>query len=293
MVMAKEKRPEDIANAQEKKRIQDEKRQLKKEQKNQRKEAKRRAKEIAKREDALTEDEEGNGFVTFGATLIIVILWIAVVCVIIKLDIGGFGSSVLTPILKDVPVINRILPGTSLTETTDDESYGGYTSLKDAVEQIKALELELERTQIASNAKDEELEALKAEIIRLQDFEETQVEFQRIRTEFYEEVVYSEKGPGVEAFQEYYESMDPTTAEYIYKQVVAQAEESSEIQEYAETYAQMKPKQAAALFEAMTDNLNLGARILGLMTPEQRAEIFDAMDPEVAAKYTKIMDPES
>ncbi len=291
--MAKEKRPEDIATAQEKRKLQAEKKQLKKEQQNQRKEAKRRAKEIAKREDALAEDEEGNGLVTFGATLVIVVLWLLVVCVIIKMDIGGFGSSVLTPILKDVPVINRILPGTSLTETTDSEAYGGYTSLKDAVEQIKALELELERTQVSSNAKDEEIESLKAEVIRLQEFEKTQLEFQRIQTEFYEEVVYAEKGPGEEAFQKYYESMDPATAEYIYKQIVTQQEESSDVQEYADTYAQMKPKQAAALFEAMTDNMNLGARILGLMTSEQRAEIFDAMDPEIAAKYTKILDPES
>jgi len=291
--MAKEKRPEDIAAAQERKRLQAEKKQLKKEQKNQRKEAKRRAKEIAKREEALTEDEDGNGLVTFGATLVIVMLWLLVVCVIIKMDIGHFGSNVLTPILKDVPVINRILPGNSLTETTDEEAYGGYTSLKDAVEQIKALELELERMQLASKSKDEELENLKAEIIRLQEFEKTQVEFQRIRTEFYEEVVYSEKGPGVEAFQEYYENMDPTTAEYIYKQVVAQNEESSDVQKYADTYAQMKPKQAAALLEAMTDNLSLGTRILSLLSSEQRADIFDAMDPEVAAKYTKMLDPES
>lgn len=291
--MAKEKRPEDIAAAQEKKQLQAERKQLKKEQKNQRKEAKRRAKEIAKREDALAEEEEGNGLVTFGATLLIVLLWLMVVCVIIKMDIGGFGSTVLTPILKDVPVINRILPGNALTETTDEEAYGGYNSLKDAVEQIKALELELEKAQLASKSKDEELESLKAEVLRLQEFEKAQVEFQRIQTEFYEEVVYSEKGPGVEAFEEYYESMDPTTAEYIYKQVVIQKEESSDVQEYADTYAQMKPKQAAALLEAMTDNLSLGTRILSLLSSEQRAEIFDAMDPEVAAKYTKMLDPES
>ena len=131
---------------QEKKRIQNEKQQLKKDQKNQRREVKRRAKEIAKQEEALG-DEEGNGLVTFGATVFIVALWLAVICVIVKLDIGGFGSSVLTPILKDVPVINKILPGVSLTETTDPESYGGYSSLPEAVEYIKELEMEIERLQ--------------------------------------------------------------------------------------------------------------------------------------------------
>ncbi len=292
--MAREKSQEELMTEAEKKQLQNEKKQLKKEQREQKKEAKRRAKEIAKREDALNEDDEGNGLLTFGATILIVALWLAVICIIIKLDIGGFGSSVLTPILKDVPIINRILPGQEfLTETTDSENYGGYTSLKDAVEQIKNLELELERVQTESAAKDEDLKSLKAEVLRLKEFEEKQVEFQRIRTEFYEDVVYSEKGPGVEAFQEYYESMDPTTAEYIYKQVIVQLEESQEIQNFAATYSEMKPKQAAGIFEAMTDNLNLAARILRVMSAEDRGAIMGVMDAEVAARLTKILDPES
>lgn len=276
----------------EKKKIQNEKKQLKKDQREQKKEAKRRAKEIAQQEEALGE-EEGNGLATFGATILIVFLWLAVICVIVKLDIGGFGSSVLTPILKDVPVVNKILPGMSLTETTDPESYGGYSSLQDAVDYIKQLELELERVQTASNAKDEKIENLEAENDRLAQFEAKQVEFQRIQKEFYDEVVYSDKGPGVEEYRKWYEEMDPSTAEYLYKQVVVQMEESQEIQDYAQTYADMKPKAAAAMFETMTDDLNLVAKILGAMSVESRADILDAMDSTIAGKLTKIMDPDS
>lgn len=291
--MAKERTPEETASENEKKKINDEKKQLKKEQKEQKKEAKRRAKEIAKREDALDDEGESNGFVTFIATVFIVILWIVVICVIIKLDIGGFGSSVMAPLLRDVPVVNRILPKNSLTMTNDPDSYGGYSSLQEAVDQIKSLELQLEQAQTSNNAKDEQITALNAEVARLQEFEKKQVEFQRIRTEFYEEVVYSDKGPGAEEYRKYYEEMDPTTAEYLYKQVVAQLQESAEIQDYAQTYSEMKPKQAAAAFEQMTDNLTLVAKILNAMSAEERAKILDAMDSEVVAKLTKIMDPES
>lgn len=290
--MAREKSHEELVAETEKKKIHDEKQQLKKQQKEQRKEAKRRAKEIAKREDALA-DDEGSGLLTFGATILIVALWLAVICIIIKLDIGGFGSSVLTPILKDVPVINCILPGVNVTETTDGESYGGYTSLKDAVEQIKSLELQLEKVQSENATKDEDLKNLKAEVLRLKEFEEKQVEFQRIRNEFYEEVVYSDKGPGVAAFQEYYESMDPATAEYIYKQVVTQLEENQEVLDFAATFSEMKPKQAAGIIEEMTDNLNLAARILKMLSAEERGNIMGVMDPDVAARLTKILDPES
>ena len=290
---SREKTPEEIAAIAEKRRLQGERKKLKKDQKAQRKEAKRRAKEIAKQEEALGDDEDGGGLATFGATLLVVALWLAVICVIVKLDIGGFGSSVLTPILKDVPVVNRILPSNSLTETTDQEAYGGYTSLKEAVAQIEALELELERTQSASKVKDEELDKLKAEVLRLQEFEEKQVEFQRIRQEFGEEVLYAENGPGVEEYVKYYEALDPTTAEALYKQAVIRLEESKEIEDYAAAYSEMKPKQAAGIFEAMTDNLNLAARILNVMSAEDRGEILGVMDSEVAAKLTKLMDPES
>ena len=291
--MAREQSPEELATKAEKERLKAEKRELAKEEKLRKKEAKKRAKEIARREDELAEDEEGNGLAAFGATLLIITLWLAVICIVVKLDIGGFGSSVLKPLLQDVPVLNLILPGNSMTETTDKDSFGGYTNLQDAVEQIKELELQLERAQNEINVNEDEVKALKAEVLRLQEFEKKQVEFQRIRTEFYEEVIYAQNGPGAEAYQKYYEAMDPTTAEYIYKQVIMQLEESKEIQAYAQAYSEMKPKQAAGIFEEMTDNLELVARILKVMTAEDRGAIMGVMDAEVAAKLTKIMDPEA
>ena len=89
--------------------------------------------------------------------------------------------------------------------------------------------------------------------------------------------------------------MDPTTAEYLYKQVIQELQVSQEIQDYVAAYSNMKPKEAAALFEQMTDNegIQLAARILGAMNPEDRAAIFNEMDKEVAARITKILDPET
>lgn len=291
--MAKQEDPRQMAVQAEKNQIKNEKKQLKSEQKQQKKEAKRRAREIAKREDQLEDDEEKGGFGTFLATIMIVMVWLAVILVIIKLDVGGFGSKVLTPILEDVPVLNRILPGNPVRETNDPESYGGYSSLTDAVEYIRQLELELEKAQTSNNEKDNEIAELNAEVTRLKEFEQRQVEFQRIKTEFYEEVIYAEKGPGAEAYQKYYEAMDPSTAEYIYRQVVVQLEESKEIQDWAAAFSQMKPKQAAKILEEMEDSLDVAARILKTVGAERRGDIMGAMDPEIAAKLTKIMDPEA
>ncbi len=276
-------------------RLKEEKKKLKNEKKEQRKAAKARARELANQEEELMEESGGAGSGSvFLVTFIIVLIWVAILCLIIKLDFGGFGSNVLTPILKDVPVLNKILPNTmeESLESGEEETYGGYKSLQEAVDYIKELELELERAQSAQNSSSEEVEQLKAEVERLKTFEDSQVEFQRIKTEFYEEVVYADNGPGIEEYRRYYEEMDPATAEYLYKQVITQIEESDEIKDYAAAYSAMKPK-AAAIFESMTDNLDLAVRILGVMDADQRGKILGAMDTEIAARITKLMDPES
>lgn len=277
----------------EKKRLKEEKKKIKDEQKAQRKEAKQRAKEISAQEAQLADDEETGGVSVFLVTVVIVLIWLAILCLLIKLDVGGFGSNVLAPVLRDVPVINKILPSESVVTTDDEEAYGGYTSLREAVDYIKQLELELEQAQADNNVDSEQLEEMQAEIDRLQTFEDAQVEFERIKTEFYEEVVYADKGPGAAEYQKYYESMDPTTAEYLYKQVVQQEEASQEIKDYAQAYAEMKPKEAAGIFEQMTDDLELAAKILNQMSTEDRGKILGVMDPAIAARLTKIMDPES
>ena len=291
--MAEQLLNEEVDTKAEKQRLKEEKKKIKDEQKAQRKEAKKRAKEISAQEAQLTEDEEAGGVSVFLVTVVIVVIWLAILCLLIKLDVGGFGSNVLAPVLKDVPVINKILPAESVITTDDEEAYGGYTSLREAVDYIKQLELELEQAQSSSNTDSEEMDQMRAEIERLQTFEDAQVEFERIKNDFYEEVVYADKGPGAEAYQKYSESMDPTTAEYLYKQVVQQQEASKEIKDYAQAYADMKPKEAATIFENMTDDLELAAKILNQMSTEDRGKILGVMDPTVAARLTKIMDPES
>ena len=282
----------------EKRRFKEEQKKQKQKQAQQKKEAKKKAKEIAAKEAEISE-EEGDGTASVVlTTLIIVLVWVGIICALIKLDVGGFGSGVIAPIIKNVPVLNMILPDESTGNAVVDENgeevdVGGYTSLKEAVAEIEDLEDELIDYQEELNAKNERILALEEEIKRLETFEDMQVEFERIKTEFYNEVVYSEKGPGEAAYQKYYESMDPATAEVLYKQVVSQTEENAEIEAYAQAYSEMKPKQAAAIFEEMTGNLDLAARILGEMEADERGAILGVMDPEVAAKLTKIMEPDS
>lgn len=274
--------------------LKESKKQSKQEQKNQRKEAKKKAKELESQERELDEQIDGSSASVVIVTLFIILIWLGILVLLVKMDVGGFGSNVLTPILKDVPVINKILPSESTTETTkNEEAYGGYNSLKDAVEQIKTLEKQLDQAQSTNATYAEQIDTLKTEVQRLKTFEDNQVEFQKIKEQFYEEVVYAENGPGADEYRQYYEEMDPTTAEALYKQVIQTEAADKQMQEYANTFSNMQASEAAAILGNMTDNLDLAASILKNLDVSTRGAILGAMDSAIAARIVKIMDPNS
>lgn len=276
-----------------KQQLKETKKQFKQEQKNQRKEAKRRARELENQERELDEQIEGSSAPVAIVTLFIIVIWLGILALLIKMDVGGFGSNVLAPIFEDVPVINKILPTESSTESLNEQTYGGYSSLKEAVEQIKKQEIELQKLQNDNATYIEQVEALKAEVERLKTFEDNQVEFQKIKEQFYEEVVYADNGPGADEYRAYYEEMDPTTAETLYKQVIASEATDKAMEDYISTFSNMDSSAAAKILETMTDNLDLAADILSGMSASSRAGIMSNMDSSIAARIAKIMAPEA
>lgn len=247
------------------------------------------AKKKAKEEENTEEESGGSRIAVVAVTIAFIAVWLGILVLVIKTDIGGFGSTVLQPILKDVPYVNKILPGTAEEETVDAQY--PYTTLDEAIARIKELEVQLADAQSQTNASSDNVEQLQAEVARLKEFEEQQAAFEEEKTKFYKEVVFADNAPDISEYRAYYESIDPANAEILYKQVVEQEEADAKIQEYADTYAQMKPKQAAAIMEQMTDNLDLVAKILQNMDTSARGAILGAMDSEVAARITKIMEP--
>ena len=251
-------------------------------------------KEIDKEENnELDEEKEGGKGVLALVTVLIIIIWLGIIAILIKTDVGGFGSTVLYPILKDVPYINKILPNQESTQgtyETADTQYQ-YSSLDDAVNRIKELELQLDEAQNKKKKDKQTIKDLKKQIKDLSSYKKDQAAFEKEKEKFYEEVVFSDEAPDINEYKTYYESIDPENAEVLYKQVVQQLQDDQKVTDYANTYASMKPKEAAAIFDSMTDNFDLVAKILGAMDSDSRANILGAMNSDNAAKITKIMNP--
>ena len=267
----------------------------KKKLKEEKKKAKREAREAKKKakadRDELEDENEstGNKFVLFVVTLLVIVIWLGIIALLIKTDVGGFGSTVLYPYLKDVKYVNKVLPEVSSDADVDTEHQ--FDSIDDAVNRIKELELQLDEANSSLTTDSETIDSLQSQVDELSTYKEAEAEFEAEKEKFYEEVVFSDQAPDISEYKTYYESIAPENAEVLYKQVVEQLEADQEISDYATTYASMKPKEAAAIFDTMTDNLELVSDILKAMDTESRANILGKMNADTAAKVTEMMEP--
>ncbi|MCI7107989.1 MAG: hypothetical protein PUA77_00775 [Lachnospiraceae bacterium] len=244
----------------------------------------------AQMDDEEEEEKAGGKLVLALVTVLIIAIWLGIIAILIKSDVGGFGSSVLYPILKDVPYINKILPKPEGEYEVEDTQYQ-YGSLDEAIARIKELEVELDEAKGQNKKDSKTIDDLKAQIEDLSTYKEDEAAFEKEKQKFYEEVVFSDEAPDINEYKTYYESIDPENAEVLYKQVVEQITYDEQVQDYVKTYSNMKPKEAAAIFDTMTDDLGLVADILMNMGAQQRADILGKMNATTAAKLTQIMEP--
>ena len=243
-----------------------------------------------KKKDKKKKSEEKDGIFSRILTIIIVLfivaIWLAIFALLIKYDVGGFGSTVLRPMLKDIPGINQILPDIPDEQAAEENNYP-YKNLPEAMDRISELEAELAAANGTKKGNANYLAQLEAEVARLKTFEENQLQFQKEKDKFDKEVVFNDKAPDPEEYKKYYESIDPDNAAEIYRQVVEQQDTEKKLVEQAEMYKNMKPEEAAAILNGMGGDLDLVANILLHMKTKDAGAILAKMDTNMAAKITK------
>ena len=240
----------------------------------------------------MAEEQEtaGGKLVVFFATIVIIAIWLGILALLVRLDVGGFGSTVLYPILKDVPYVNKILPEAKKKEE-ENEDYP-YKTLDEAIARIQELEGELDGSLQSDKDKDARIEELQAQVRKYRKYRDNEAAFETLKQEFYEEVVFGDDAPDISEYQKFYEAIDSDNAEVLYKEVVEQGQYNDKVNDYVKTYSSMKAKEAAAIFDTMTDDMSLVKRILEKMTSESRADILSAMSEDNAAKLTKMLEPD-
>ena len=149
-------------------------------------------------EEGYEQEKLGSKMLLFLVTILIIAIWLGIIALLIKMDVGGFGSSVLYPILKDVPYVKAILP-----ENEDDipleeiDTQYMFESMDEAVERIKELELLLYDAQELAKDEEQTIQELREENADLAQYKEEQAAFELEKEKFYEEVVLGEHSPDI------------------------------------------------------------------------------------------------
>lgn len=232
------------------------------------------------------EEKGGSRIVTVLITIFIILIWLAVFALLVKFDVGGFGSNVLRPVLKDVPVINKILPDVSDDQLAYENDYA-YSDIGKANARIRELEKQLEDLTNNASSSSQSVLDLQTEVARLKVFEDNQINYEKNLKKFNEEVVFGKKAPEIEEYKKYYEQIDPGNAAEIYRQVIEQLQSDKLILEQADRFAKMDPGVAASTMQEMTGDIDLVCKILKAMKPAQSAAVMDEMDPLFNAKVVK------
>lgn len=228
----------------------------------------------------------GSKLVTALIAIVIILIWLAVFAFLIKMDVGGIGSKVLYPVLKDVPVVNKKLPNVSEDVQAEEGDYE-YTTLKAANERIKELESKLKSENGTQDANSDYISELEAKLMKLQKYKDEYDDFQKRVKEFDEKVVFTKNAPDISEYQKYYEEIQPENAEKIYKQVLLKLQYTKKAEELGKFYANMDADKAAARLSEMSEDLSLIRDILENMTEKQAAAILQEMDVDFAAQVTK------
>ena len=118
----------------------------------------------------------GSKILSVFAVILIIFIWLAIFAAWIRFDVGGFGNGVLRPVLKDIPVLNKILPTPTdeqlqqeAEESLDDNEIATLTQAKEMIEQLQS-----ENDKLSKNNKEleEKNGDLSKEIERLRVFME-------------------------------------------------------------------------------------------------------------------------
>jgi len=233
------------------------------------------------------DEKKGGGFLTVFIVLLIIIIWMAIFALLINLDVGGIGTT-LRPMLKDVPLVNKILPKVS-DEKLAWENDLAYKDIVEANERIKELEILVDKLTIEGEDKDDEIAALVSQVNRLRELEKQMADFQDRVYEFDQQIVYGENAPSIDEYIKWYETISPENAERIYEKVIQKEAYNATIKEKAAYYEKMKTSAAAEIFENMTADLEYVCKLLYCMKTQTVSDILAAMDPLYAAKLTRKM----
>lgn len=227
--------------------------------------------------------------------LIVLVVFGGAFYYVLKNNIYNLGEY-FRPRIGKTPILRHALPPLPVWEDPDDPKYLTQAELVKKYNDLRSdkadltikleqanqriMELENEKEQLTS-LKDE-AEAIKLENEKLlEQIEQEKAQLQKDKEEVAE--IIANGSP--EGLKDYFNNIDPETAQRLYTEIIKQEAVDQQVKTMAKTYAEMEPANAAAVMsELWNKDSGLVLDIIRLMKAEESAEIMENMEPALAAE---------
>jgi flagellar motility protein MotE (MotC chaperone) len=230
------------------------------------------------------------------ALLIVAVVTAGVFYFAVKKNINGFAYNV-KPEIENHPILKYALPKEMIPVRPDDPENLSEKELLKKYEEYRTKNAELEQALAKAN---EAIDQMKKEAGETSDSKALLEENQKVLDET--KLAQAELETGKKAlsemiakgdsqgFRDYFEQVDKSTAESIYKEVITEEAISQNKLSLAKPFSLMQPQSAAGVLnELFNKDRNTALDIFEGLKPNASALILEQMDAKTAAEITKML----
>lgn len=219
------------------------------------------------------------GLIVLLVTILLILGFIALTA----FNVFGLRDNMLFPLLRNVPVINNIIPepvytdGADIAATLAELEARTYTLTTENA----LLEEQLENL-------NQTIEQLQRDNTRLAEYEMAFEQFAIERETLYRNLAMENP----EAFMIFFNTMDPALVEELFLDIIYAEIEWAEWQNYMASWINMSPVQVARVIESMlTTDMRLIVDVMLELPEPFRGDILNSLAPDSAAAVLRQMEP--
>lgn len=250
------------------------------------KQLKQEKKDMEKEIAALSENGTGSKIKNFLLLFALLTLFLGILAGMIKMDIGGFGSGILAPVIGNISGLNKILPDKNLSSAGTNAATSNTGKNNSTISNSSPV-----TTAPAAVTQPAAASHTAANATGTADVQTTAGPQPTAQTPTAPPTAAAASQPSADT-----QTVSPSQAAAATKAATdtqttdSQAAEKAKLADYVDTYSKMDAKSAASILGNMTGDLQLVAKILTNMKASKRADIMANLDVNTASKLTVLMD---
>jgi len=222
------------------------------------------------------------------APVLVVAIVITAITAVLAFNVFSIRDRYIAPYVRDMPLIGNMIPQPKSGDSADEAVRFKKMTEEEISNHVSELNDRIERLQANLDTSEELVKRQNQTISKLREYEGMITGYREDKAALDAMIARNDYA----SFAEFYERVAPENAKLLYREAVAQLQRDSDMKSIVATYTNMEEDAAAsALEELMQTNAELVVKIMRMMAPVARAEIFNVMKKENVATITRLLEP--